>query len=92
MLNLCGISIEHDIRFDLIACLCPNTTSAELHSVAMKVIFLAFPIMTFLLTKYLLCAWAGMFAIYTCQKVVAEQNLLDTAKEVMQEGMEFSST
>jgi 26S proteasome regulatory subunit T1 len=31
------MSIERDIRFDLIARLCPNTTGAELRSVATEV-------------------------------------------------------
>jgi ATP-dependent 26S proteasome regulatory subunit len=31
------MSVERDIRFDLIARLCPNTTGAELRSVATEV-------------------------------------------------------
>ena len=62
------------------------------HSVAMKVMFLAFPVMSHLLTKAFLCAWAGMFAIHACQKVAAEQDLFDMVEKVMQEGMKFSST
>jgi 26S proteasome regulatory subunit T1 len=34
------MSVERDIRFDLIARLCPNTTGAELRSVATEVILL----------------------------------------------------
>lgn len=33
------MSVERDIRFDLIARLCPNTTGAELRSVATEVSF-----------------------------------------------------
>jgi len=33
------MSVERDIRFDLIARLCPNTTGAELRSVATEVCF-----------------------------------------------------
>lgn len=33
-MNACSMSVERDIRFDLIARLCPNTTGAELRSVA----------------------------------------------------------
>jgi ATP-dependent 26S proteasome regulatory subunit len=33
----CSMSVERDIRFDLIARLCPNTTGAELRSVATEV-------------------------------------------------------
>ena len=32
-----SMSVERDIRFDLIARLCPNTTGAELRSVATEV-------------------------------------------------------
>lgn len=35
----CSMSVERDIRFDLIARLCPNTTGAELRSVATEVCF-----------------------------------------------------
>ena len=35
-----SMSVERDIRFDLIARLCPNTTGAELRSVATEVILL----------------------------------------------------
>ena len=34
-----SMSVERDIRFDLIARLCPNTTGAELRSVATEVCF-----------------------------------------------------
>lgn len=34
------MSVERDIRFDLIARLCPNTTGAELRSVATEVFYL----------------------------------------------------
>jgi ATP-dependent 26S proteasome regulatory subunit len=34
---LLSMSVERDIRFDLIARLCPNTTGAELRSVATEV-------------------------------------------------------
>jgi hypothetical protein len=35
--HMCSMSVERDIRFDLIARLCPNTTGAELRSVATEV-------------------------------------------------------
>lgn len=35
-----SMSVERDIRFDLIARLCPNTTGAELRSVATEVRYL----------------------------------------------------
>jgi len=35
--HLHSMSVERDIRFDLIARLCPNTTGAELRSVATEV-------------------------------------------------------
>lgn len=36
--DMCSsMSVERDIRFDLIARLCPNTTGAELRSVATEV-------------------------------------------------------
>lgn len=34
LISVCSMSVERDIRFDLIARLCPNTTGAELRSVA----------------------------------------------------------
>lgn len=37
------MSVERDIRFDLIARLCPNTTGAELRSVATEVSFQIHP-------------------------------------------------
>jgi 26S proteasome regulatory subunit T1 len=36
-IRLRSMSVERDIRFDLIARLCPNTTGAELRSVATEV-------------------------------------------------------
>lgn len=35
--DIYSMSVERDIRFDLIARLCPNTTGAELRSVATEV-------------------------------------------------------
>jgi ATP-dependent 26S proteasome regulatory subunit len=37
LIILLSMSVERDIRFDLIARLCPNTTGAELRSVATEV-------------------------------------------------------
>jgi SpoVK/Ycf46/Vps4 family AAA+-type ATPase len=34
LIQTCSMNVERDIRFDLIARLCPNTTGAELRSVA----------------------------------------------------------
>lgn len=38
-----SMSVERDIRFDLIARLCPNTTGAELRSVATEVSLQIYP-------------------------------------------------
>ena len=41
------MSVERDIRFDLIARLCPNTTGAELRSVATEVCSDSYPGLAF---------------------------------------------
>ena len=45
------MSVERDIRFDLIARLCPNTTGAELRSVATEVLIINFSLAVKLLTS-----------------------------------------
>lgn len=83
------MSVERDIRFDLIARLCPNTTGAELRSVATEV--------------YPLCnsihfntdcdvTQAGMFAIRARRKVASERDFLDAVEKVVRQGTKFSST
>jgi hypothetical protein len=42
------MSVERDIRFDLIARLCPNTTGAELRSVATEVCTRSCPLVVFI--------------------------------------------
>lgn len=76
------MSTERDIRFDLIARLCPNTTSAKLRSVAAEVhIFLMLNVFQ-----------AGMFAIRARRKVATERDFLDAVEKVVRQGNKFSST
>jgi 26S proteasome regulatory subunit T1 len=85
------MSVERDIRFDLIARLCPNTTGAELRSVATEVsefVFLA----RFLRSQINSFAQAGMFAIRARRKVATERDFLDAVEKVVRQGTKFSST
>ncbi|KAK7693123.1 26S protease regulatory subunit 7 [Cerrena zonata] len=74
-----SMSVERDIRFDLIARLCPNTTGAELRSVATEV-----------LTRFI--SRPGMFAIRARRKVATERDFLDAVEKVVRQGTKFSST
>jgi hypothetical protein len=82
------MSVERDIRFDLIARLCPNTTGAELRSVATEV-SLNFAINW---RCKLIIFQAGMFAIRARRKVASERDFLDAVEKVVRQGTKFSST
>ena len=82
------MSVERGIRFDLIARLCPNTTGAELRSVATEV--RAFP--SFTVSSPLIFIQAGMFAIRSRRKVATERDFLDAVEKVVRQGTKFSST
>jgi 26S proteasome regulatory subunit T1 len=84
-----SMSVERDIRFDLIARLCPNTTGAELRSVATEVR----PKTSFLFVKVIyISPKAGMFAIRARRKVATERDFLDAVEKVVRQGTKFSST
>ena len=83
------MSVERDIRFDLIARLCPNTTGAELRSVATEVSYI--PTSVALLYD-LQANQAGMFAIRSRRKVATERDFLDAVEKVVRQGTKFSST
>ena len=74
-------SIEHDIWFDLIACLCPNTTGAELKLVVTEVCHT----LSLALQGYHsdVAHKAGMFVICACRKVATEHDFLDAVKKVV---------
>lgn len=83
------MSVERDIRFDLIARLCPNTTGAELRSVATEVRPQSYGdicIQIYITPK------AGMFAIRARRKVATERDFLDAVEKVVRQGTKFSST
>lgn len=87
------MSVERDIRFDLIARLCPNTTGAELRSVATEVS----PISYFSRVRSFIQAsfyhlQAGMFAIRARRKVATEKDFLQAVEKVVRAGSKFSST
>jgi 26S proteasome regulatory subunit T1 len=81
------MSVERNIRFDLIARLCPNTTGAELRSVATEVFDLHLQrIITH--SNY----QAGMYAIRARRKAATERDFLDAVEKVIRQGTKFSST
>ena len=84
------MSVERNIRFDLIARLCPNTTGAELRSVATEVWYLVsirrLSVFIYFDQK------AGMFAIRARRKVATERDFLDAVEKVVRQGTKFSST
>jgi 26S proteasome regulatory subunit T1 len=82
------MSVERDIRFDLIARLCPNTTGAELRSVATEVC----RVMSESLALSDTIVQAGMFAIRARRKVATERDFLDAVEKVVRQGTKFSST
>lgn len=84
------MSVERGIRFDLIARLCPNTTGAELRSVATEVRRCS----CILLGHYysLELHQAGMYAIRSRRKVATERDFLDAVEKVVRQGTKFSST
>ena len=94
-----SMSVERDIRYDLIARLCPNATGAELKSIATEVSHRnASPHRRrptgSILTKYRadLISQAGMFAIRARRKVATERDFLDAVEKVIRQGTKFSST
>jgi 26S proteasome regulatory subunit T1 len=80
------MSVERDIRYDLIARLCPNATGAELKSVATEVSILAY------MSRASADNQAGMFAIRARRKVATERDFLDAVEKVIRQGTKFSST
>jgi hypothetical protein len=85
------MSVERDIRFDLIARLCPNTTGAELRSVATEVSRPASCCMYgAMLTERV--QQAGMFAIRARRKMATEKDFLEAVEKVVRQGSKFSST
>jgi len=85
------MSVERGIRFDLIARLCPNTTGAELRSVATEVRELS-PLFSLVPIPYRPFKQAGMFAIRSRRKVATERDFLDAVEKVVRQGTKFSST
>ena len=86
-----SMSVERDIRFDLIARLCPNTTGAELRSVATEVSLPASCCMHgAMLTERV--QQAGMFAIRARRKMATEKDFLEAVEKVVRQGSKFSST
>jgi len=88
-LIIISMSVERDIRFDLIARLCPNTTGAELRSVATEV-RVVFELSG--CNYWLTLLKAGMFAIRARRKVATERDFLDAVEKVVRQGTKFSST
>jgi len=65
------MNMDKDIRFELLARLCPNTTGADIRSV---------------------CTEAGMFAVRSRRKSIAEKDLLDAIEKVIKGYSKFSAT
>ena len=80
------MSVERDIRYDLIARLCPNSTGAELKSVATEAS------LSSIIYAMLIQNQAGMFAIRARRKVATERDFLDAVEKVIRQGTKFSST
>ncbi|CAD6576746.1 MAG: 26S proteasome regulatory subunit 7 [Tremellales sp. Tagirdzhanova-0007] len=81
-----SMSVERDIRYDLIARLCPNSTGAELKSVATEAS------LSSVVYAELTHDQAGMFAIRARRKVATERDFLDAVEKVIRQGTKFSST
>lgn len=91
-----SMSVERDIRFELLARLCPNSTGAFLNidisfkyygSYGNKIFY-------FLAGAEIrsVCTEAGMFAIRARRKVATEKDFLEAVNKVIKSYAKFSST
>lgn len=87
-----SMSVERDIRFELLARLCPNSTGAEIRFVIyMKVK----PKRNFFKIFFFcrsVCTEAGMFAIRARRKVATEKDFLEAVNKVIKSYAKFSAT
>lgn len=87
-----SMSVERDIRFELLARLCPNSTGAEIR----YFVHLQLPISCFLILFFFnsrsVCTEAGMFAIRARRKVATEKDFLEAVNKVIKSYAKFSAT
>lgn len=88
-----SMSVERDIRFELLARLCPNSTGAEIRWVSELLNFFVSlcKLMTFLDFRSV-CTEAGMFAIRARRKVATEKDFLEAVNKVIKSYAKFSAT
>ena len=86
-----SMSVERDIRYELLARLCPNSTGEYLllishfSSKLMKFVIIGAEIRS-------VCTEAGMFAIRARRKVATEKDFLEAINKVIKAYAKFSST
>lgn len=88
-----SMSVERDIRFELLARLCPNSTGAEIRWVSELLNFFVSlcKLGTFLDFRSV-CTEAGMFAIRARRKVATEKDFLEAVNKVIKSYAKFSAT
>lgn len=88
-----SMSVERDIRFELLARLCPNSTGAEIRWVSELLNFFVslFKLMICLDFRSV-CTEAGMFAIRARRKVATEKDFLEAVNKVIKSYAKFSAT
>lgn len=87
-----SMSVERDIRFELLARLCPNSTGAEIRFVIWKNLKKRFFNNFFFFNYRSVCTEAGMFAIRARRKVATEKDFLEAVNKVIKSYAKFSAT
>lgn len=97
-----SMSVERDIRFELLARLCPNSTGAEIRYVLrLKIQFTCIFAVSnrincisfhFFPPNRSVCTEAGMFAIRARRKVATEKDFLEAVNKVIKSYAKFSAT
>lgn len=89
------MSVERNIRFDLIARLCPNASGAELRSVCTEAGMFAIRSVFsfhFLFPQWYPDLFSCPFLSRARRKVATEKDFLDAVEKVIRQGSKFSST
>lgn len=86
-----SMSVERDIRFELLARLCPNSTGNSLHLILLRKNQVHFLSSTGAEIRSV-CTEAGMFAIRARRKVATEKDFLEAVNKVIKSYAKFSAT
>ena len=89
-----SMSVERDIRFELLARLCPNSTGIYLFFFCNVISKLYHLQVFFFLGAEIrsVCTEAGMFAIRARRKVATEKDFLEAVNKVIKSYAKFSAT